>query len=87
MGRGVTLGGWLHTEGVREQERINRWKEKQRARVVHPKYGTVVVPCGSKLSALLCATEYWGCPYAELSGAGVWRAEPGDAVVTMPYII
>jgi len=87
MGRGIKLGGWVYTPGVMEMERLNRWREKHIARVVHPKYGTVVVPCGSKLAAIHCAAEVWGCSYEDMRGAGVWRAEPGDVAVEMPQII
>ena len=87
MGRGVTLGGWTYTKGVLEMERLNRWREKPIARVVNPKYGTVVVPCGSKLAALQCAAEYWGCSFEDIRDASVWRAEPGAAAVRMPKII
>lgn len=83
----MKLGGWLYTPGVMEMERLNRWREKPRARVIHPKYGVVVVPSGSKLSATLCAAEYWGCKYEDIKDAEVRRAEPGDTAVEMPRII
>lgn len=38
--------------------REERWRVRGRARVVHPKYGAVVVPHRSNYSALLNAAEY-----------------------------
>lgn len=38
--------------------REERWRVRGRARVVHPKYGAVVVPNRSNYSALLNAAEY-----------------------------
>lgn len=70
-----------------ERSRRERWRAKGAARVVHQTRGTVVVPCSSPFSALLCAAELWGCSWMEIRDAGVWRAEPGDRVETMPYII
>lgn len=87
MGRRVTLGGWAHNQDAVEMERISRWQKKTIARVTHPKHGTVVVPCGSKLSAIICAAEVWGCKDTDILSADVWRAEPGDVPVKMPYII
>lgn len=57
-----------------ERARRERWNYPAAARVIDPERGTVVVPCKSKFAAILCAAE-------------VWRAEPGDQVETMPYII
>lgn len=70
-----------------ERSRRARWSAKGAARVIHPTRGTVVVPCSSKFSALLCAAEVWGCSWTEIDDAGVWLAEPGDQVAKMPYII
>lgn len=64
--------------------RLGRWRAKGAARVIHPVRGTVVVPCASPLSALLCAAEIWGCDWLEIRDAGVWLAEPGDRAETMP---
>lgn len=38
--------------------REERWRVRGRARVVHPKYGAVVVPHRSNYAALLNAAEY-----------------------------
>ena len=70
-----------------EREREQRWKAQGAARVVHPIRGTVVVPCSSKFAALLCAAEVWGCNWADLGDAEVWRAEPGDRVASMPTLL
>ena len=70
-----------------ERARIERWRFPAAARVTHPDHGPVVVPCRSKLAAIMCAAEVWGCNWTSLEGAEVWRAEPGDRVATMPHII
>lgn len=70
-----------------KRQRKIRWSAPGRSRVVHPVYGTVVVPHASNLAAVMCAAEVWRCDWAELSDAKVWRAEPGDVAVKMPYII
>ena len=61
--------------------REERWRVRGRARVVHPKYGAVVVPHRSNYSALLNAAEYWGCEWADIRDAEVWAVPPGTAVV------
>ena len=58
--------------------REERWRVRGRARVVHPKYGAVVVPHRSNYSALLNAAEYWGCEWTDIRDAEVWA---GTAVV------
>lgn len=70
-----------------ERERLARWKARGAARVVHPVRGTVVVPHNSNYAAILCAAEVWRCDWTEILDAEVWRAEPGEAPVPMPYII
>lgn len=49
--------------------REERWRVRGRARVVHPKYGAVVVPHRSNYSALLNAAEYWGCEWTDMEGS------------------
>ena len=41
-----------------QRSREERWNAPGRSRVVHPKYGSVVVPHSSNLTALLNAAEY-----------------------------
>ena len=72
---------------AKERERLARWNAPGAARVVHPTRGTVVVPHCSNLAALKNAAEVWGCDWMDLREAKVWRAEPGDVPVKMPYII
>ena len=74
-------------KSAEERERENRWSAPGRARVVHPAYGTVVVPNASNLAAIMNAAEVWRCDWAKITDAKVWRAEPGDVAVKMPYII
>ena len=56
--------------------REERWRVRGRARVVHPKYGAVVVPHRSNYSALLNAAEYWGCEWTDICTCGNRRSEP-----------
>ena len=60
------------------------WKRPGVARVIHPKYGSVVVPCSSKLSAIMCAAAVWGCHWHKIHDAEVWAAEPGEQPVPLP---
>lgn len=67
-----------------KRARETRWNAKGRARVVHPKYGAVVVPHSSNFTALLNAAEYWGCDWTEIRDAEVWAAAPGDGKMVKP---
>lgn len=82
-----TPGRWITSTAAIERARRVRWRAPGAARVIHPIRGTVVVPCASKLSALLCAAEVWGCRWTSIDDAQVWAAAPGDRVAKMPYII
>lgn len=62
------------------RSREERWRVRGRARVVHPKYGAVVVPHRSNYAALLNAAEYWGCEWTDIRDAEVWAVPPGTAV-------
>lgn len=64
-----------------------RWNAPARARVIHPVYGTVVVPHCSNLAAIQNAAEVWRCDWTEISDAQVWAAEPGDVPVKIPFSI
>lgn len=66
------------------RSREERWNALGRSRVVHQKYGTVVVPHSSNLAALMNAAEYWGCDWTEIRGAQVWAAKPGDGPAVKP---
>lgn len=70
-----------------ERARAARWKASGVARVVHPAHGSVVVPHSSNYAAILNAAEVWRCDWREILDAEVWRADPGEAPVPMPYII
>jgi len=67
-----------------ERTRAERWNARGRSRVVHPKYGEVVVPHSSNLAAVMNAAEYWGCDWNSITDAKVWLAEPEDGPVVMP---
>lgn len=71
-------------ERAKERERERRWNADGRARVVHPKYGQVVVPHSSNYAAILNAAEYWNCDWVQILDAEVWRAGPGDGPTVRP---
>ena len=74
-----------HYEQARERARERRWAEQGKSRVEHPKYGSVIVPHGSKLGAIENAAEYWGCDLMEIiSTARVWAVEPDAGPVRRP---
>ena len=88
MGRGIDRAERFRIlSAAKERARQERWNAPARARVVHPAHGTVVVPHSSNLAAILNAAEVWRCDWTEITDARVWRAEPGDVPVKMPYII
>lgn len=60
------------------------WTRPGAARVVHPKYGTVIVPCSSKLAALMAAAAVWGCHWYKIRDAEIWAAEPDEKPVPLP---
>ena len=46
--------------------RESRWRAKTCSRVVHPRFGEVIVPHTSNYAAMLNAAEYWGCDWLEI---------------------
>ena len=46
--------------------RESRWKAKTCSRVVHPRFGEVIVPHTSNYAAMLNAAEYWSCDWLEI---------------------
>ena len=77
----------LRRESAKERARRARWEAKALAKVIHPAYGAVVVPCSSPLGAVKCAAEYWHCKWAEITDAEVWAAKPEDGPAVSQYII
>ena len=78
---------WRIEDGVKERARRHSWRAQGKARVVHKKFGSIVVPCSSKLTALMNAAEVWHCGWTELREAEVWAADMEDVPVSMPFII
>ena len=70
-----------------ERSRLERWRATGCARVESPKYGTVVVPHQSNLSAILNAAEVWGCDRTDLRDVKVWSADKEEKPIPMPHII
>ena len=69
-------------ERVKAQARERRWMAPGKSRVEHPKYGSVVVPHSSNLSAIENAAEYWGCDVMEIiSTAECWACDQSVSVV------
>lgn len=62
-------------ERCRKLARRNRWGFKGKVRVVHPKYGEVIMPGASPYAAILCAAEAWGCDSSEIMDARVLAFE------------
>lgn len=56
----------------RQLEFDNCWNVPTRARVVHPKYGEVIVPHASNYAAIRCAAWVWKCDIREIMDAQVW---------------
>lgn len=49
-----------HYEQSKAMARERRWTATGKARVAHPKYGSVIVPHSYNLSAIENEAEYWG---------------------------
>ena len=65
--------------------RESRWNAKTCARVVHPRFGEVIVPHTSNYAAMLNAAEYWGCDWLEIiDDVKVWAVGPDAVPVKMP---
>lgn len=79
--------GRVHAISPVERSRRERWRAVGRAGVVSKKYGAVVVPCRSKLTALMNAAEVWGCDWTELRDAEVWAVEKDERAVPVPRLI
>lgn len=51
-----------------QRRRKALWSARLKARVSHPEYGSVEVPCYSPLGAVECAAELWGVEYKDIRG-------------------
>lgn len=56
---------------IEKRNRKLRWATKNRAQVIHPAYGSVIVPHLSNLSAIICAAEIWKCEWYKILDAEV----------------
>ena len=63
---------WLRKKDAEKKEKHraatlrnqkDRWIAPGKAKVTSKKFGELVVPCASTLSALMCAAEMWGCQH------------------------
>ena len=65
--------------------RAHRWTARGKARVEHPKYGSVIVPHSSNYGALENAAEFWGCDVLDLTKeARVCWVSPEEGPVRRP---
>ena len=72
-------------EIAKRRAREMRWLETGKARVSHPKHGSIIVPHGSKIMALENAAELWGCDLLEIiKEAEVWAVEPDAGPAVRP---
>ena len=71
-----------YTKYERERRsRAERWTAHGKSRVTHPRYGSVVVPHRSKLTAIENAAEFWRCDVTEIiSTATVEWVDPKTPV-------
>lgn len=53
-------------QAAEERSRALRWKVKAMVQASHPQYPTITVPHASKFAAILCASEVWGCNWADI---------------------
>lgn len=63
----------VERQAAEERSRRERWRCEGLATVTHPDHGSVVVPHQSKLAAIMCAAEVWGCNWTEILDAEIWR--------------
>ena len=85
----VRFAGWPQERQVRGERLAlsRRWSYEARARVTHPEYESVIVPCGSCFSALLCAAEVWKVPWDRiLKDAKVEHCDQSLPVAVRPAI-
>lgn len=66
-------------ERLRALAREARWTVKNKSRVSHPKYGSVIVPHASRLTAIENAAEYWGCGIMEIINSAKVEWVPKNA--------
>lgn len=60
-------------------------KQRLGSRVVHPRFGEVIVPHTSNYAAMLNAAEYWGCDWLEIiDDVEVLAVGPDAVPVKMP---
>ena len=78
--RGLEMNEEERRRKVRAEKlaRKHRWEFPGKVRVVHPKFGEVIVPGASPYAAILCAAEKWKCDSTEIMDAKVWALEKTD---------
>lgn len=72
-------------EIAERRARFYRWNAKGKSRVIHPRYGDLIVPHSSYLGAILCACEVWGVSFSAISAdVEVWACDQSLPAVKMP---
>ena len=70
---------------AKQLERARRWLAPHRSMVSHPKYGSVIVPHLSKISAIENAAEFWKCSIMDIiHDAKVEWVEPDAGPLRRP---
>lgn len=66
---------------VEKRRWLERWSAKNIARVEHPGYGLLIVPCENNYAARMCAAEVWGLSEREIPRMRCTAPEPGDVAI------
>lgn len=61
-----------------------RWSAKGKAKVLHPMWGEVIVPCASGLAAVQCAAEIWNVDPVQIMDARVEACDQNMPVAARP---
>ena len=65
--------------------RRRSWMARGRAKVSNPRYGSIVVPCASKMGAIQNAAEFWRIEnWLEIRDAEVRAVEPDEGPAYIP---
>lgn len=69
------------------RERRARWAMPGRSRVTHPAHGSLIVPHGSNLAAILCAADIWHCDWCAILDAEVELCDQSLPLTKTPFTI
>lgn len=85
---GMRFRGWPEDRAENGKRRAfeERWRNTGKARVVHPNHRSVIVPCGSCFSSVLCAADVWNVPWYTVMDAVVQLCDQNLPVENRPKI-